>query len=94
MLRNTCHLPSNGRGNGMNNASGFYTVGTTTVEFIATDPSGNSSTFYVDVVVKDVETPTINCISLIVDVFLNSNGIGILPVSEVNKVSIIVEFYN
>jgi hypothetical protein len=78
-----------GRGNDEEDASGFYNVGTTTVTFTAEDPSGNISSIMVDVVVKDVETPTINCVAPnIVDVYLNSNGVGILPVSEVNKGSI------
>uniref|UniRef100_UPI00321642D8 HYR domain-containing protein n=1 Tax=uncultured Draconibacterium sp. TaxID=1573823 RepID=UPI00321642D8 len=46
---------------GGNDASGVYTVGTTTVTFIATDTSGNSVSCTVDVTVLDNEDPLINC---------------------------------
>lgn len=47
--------------NGTANASGTYNAGTTTVVWTITDNEGNVSTCSFDVVVNDVEIPTIDC---------------------------------
>ena len=47
--------------NGTDDASDFYPVGTTTVEFTYTDAGGNTTTCTVDVTVEDTEAPVIAC---------------------------------
>ncbi len=47
--------------NASSNASGTYNVGTTTVEWVATDLSGNKDTCYQTVTVVDNQNPTITC---------------------------------
>lgn len=52
---------SNDHNAGGADASGTYPVGTTTVTFTATDPSGNTSTCSITVTVNDTESPSIAC---------------------------------
>ena len=47
--------------NGVENASGFYPVGTTQVMFTATDQGGNSVSCSVAITVNDTEAPVITC---------------------------------
>lgn len=47
--------------NNTDDATDFYPVGTTTVTWTVTDPSGNSASCQVDVVVTDDEFPVIDC---------------------------------
>lgn len=47
--------------NNTNDATDFYPVGTTVVEWTVTDPSGNSASCSVTVVVTDDEFPVITC---------------------------------
>jgi hypothetical protein len=61
-------------------------VGTHVVTFTATDPSGNSATFSVTIVVKDITPPVASCINGI-SVALNANGQAIVTPSLVNNSS-------
>jgi len=47
--------------NNTTNASDTYDVGTTTVAWTATDPSGNTATCSMTITVNDAEAPTITC---------------------------------
>lgn len=48
-------------GSGLNDASGFYNVGVTTVTYSITDTAGNVSSCFFTVTVNDNETPSFNC---------------------------------
>lgn len=45
------------------NPTSFYPVGTTTVTFTASDVNGNTSECVVDVVVNDVDAPSLQCVA-------------------------------
>lgn len=78
-------INDSGRGNGQNSATGFYNVGTHTVNFWATDPCGNTTQHTVTIQVVDVETPTAVCVdNNVIQVVLNSSGVGTLSVSSID----------
>ncbi|MFT5382879.1 MAG: hypothetical protein ACI81W_000273 [Saprospiraceae bacterium] len=65
-------------------ASGDYPIGFHAVQFIATDPCGNSSNWTVTFTVLDLVAPTASCISTL-NLGLPSSGILVLPPSAVNS---------
>ncbi len=59
-----------------------FPVGTTTVEFTATDNAGNTSTCSFDIVVNDTELPTVVALSN-VTIQLDASGNGTLTVGDI-----------
>ena len=73
--------------NASTNASGTYPIGTTTVTWTASDPSGNSTTCQMTVTVTDNENPVVTCPSdVTVDITSGSSAVvtGINPVASDN----------
>ncbi|PNQ72804.1 hypothetical protein C1T31_09850 [Hanstruepera neustonica] len=67
---------------GTDNASGFYPVGTTTVNWTVVDQAGLTATCSIDVTVIDNEAPVVNCLSL--QVQLDEFGNGSISEEDIN----------
>ncbi|MCP4121575.1 MAG: HYR domain-containing protein [Bacteroidetes bacterium] len=63
-------------------ASGVYPVGTTTVQWVAFDESGNSDTCYMDVTVEDDEDPVAVCQDL--TIYLDASGNTFITAGDVD----------
>ncbi len=69
-----------GAGNGTNDASGTYPVGSTFVTFTATDPCGNSGQQTVEVIVTDGVAPVALCSATTISIPTGSDTVAILPI--------------
>ncbi|NNF01983.1 MAG: HYR domain-containing protein, partial [Bacteroidia bacterium] len=66
-------------------ASGFYPVGTTTIEFIVTDVGGNADTCYTTVTVNDAQFPFPTCVQNIAVALDPVSGTVTVPVGLVDN---------
>ncbi|PHN06703.1 HYR domain-containing protein [Flavilitoribacter nigricans] len=67
------------------NASDFYPVGTTTVNFVVTDEKNDADDCSVNITVNDNEAPTASCVAVgTVEVQLDEFGVGMLTAAAVD----------
>lgn len=59
-----------------------FPVGTSTIEYTATDEAGNQNTCTFDIVITDTEAPTITTVGPTFDVFLDVNGDASITVAD------------
>ncbi len=71
-------------GNGEEDASGVYPLGTTVVTFTIEDLNGNDTQHQVTIQVNDDTAPQMNCISFDVDVYLDGDGFASISFQQVD----------
>lgn len=69
--------------NGTNNASGIYSVGTTTITWTVTDIHGNVSTAVQNITVNDDEKPVVKTQNLTIQ--LDANGVANITAAQINN---------
>ncbi|MCW5521151.1 proprotein convertase P-domain-containing protein, partial [Aureitalea sp. L0-47] len=68
--------------NGTDDASDFYPVGTTTVTWTYTDQGGNMASCTMDIIVNDVEAPTVSCVGSAGTVAGSAGDTTVVPIPD------------